>query len=91
MLTHISKVELAEMAKKMRATANMPKDSLTQKKKAQITITQALAKQDEETTSGLVFKIKRKETAPLLSILTRMVEPPIRTLFPQKVRLRTEM
>jgi len=31
MLTNISKAELAEMAKKMRAVANMPKDSLTQK------------------------------------------------------------
>jgi len=27
MLTHISKMELAKMAKKMRAVANMPKDS----------------------------------------------------------------
>jgi len=40
MLFNISKAELVEMAKKMRAVANMPKDSLTQKKKAPTIITQ---------------------------------------------------
>jgi len=35
MLTHISKKELGEMAKRMRATAIMPKDSSAQKKKLQ--------------------------------------------------------
>ena len=39
MLNHFSKAELAEMAKDMRVAANMSKDSLTQKKKAPITIT----------------------------------------------------
>jgi len=52
------------MAKKIRATTNMPKDSLTQKMKDLITITQAPTEQDEETTSGLVFKRKRKATTP---------------------------
>jgi len=64
MLTHISKAELAEMAKKIRTVANMPTDSLTQKKKASVTITQALTEQEEDTTSGLDFKRKRKATAP---------------------------
>jgi len=40
------------MAKKMRTAANMPKDSLTHKKKTPITITQAPTEQDEETTWG---------------------------------------
>jgi len=47
-LTHISKAELAEMAKKMRAAAIMLKDSLTQKQKAPATTTQALTEQDED-------------------------------------------
>jgi len=64
MLTHISKVELVEMAKKTRAAAKMPKDSLTRKKKAPVTITQAPTEQDEETTWELVFKRKRKAIAP---------------------------
>ncbi|ESW04857.1 hypothetical protein PHAVU_011G131100 [Phaseolus vulgaris] len=42
----------------------MSKDSLTQKKKASVTITQAPTEREEETTSGLVFKRKRKATAP---------------------------
>ena len=62
MLIHISKKELGQMAKRIRATANMPKDSLTQKQKASATTTQAPIEQDEETTSGLVFKRKRKAT-----------------------------
>jgi len=64
MLSNISKAELVEMAKKMRVVANMPNDSLTQKKKAPVTITQASTEQDEKTTSGLAFKRKRKATAP---------------------------
>ena len=71
------------MAKKMRVATNMPKDSLTRKKKALVTITQAPTEQNEETTLELVFKRKRKAT--------RMVEPSIRTLFLQKARLHTEM
>ena len=53
------------MAKRMRATAIMPKDSLAQKQKAPVTTIQALTEQDQETTSRLVFKIKRKATATL--------------------------
>jgi len=64
MLTHISKAELAEMAKRIRAIANMPKDSLTQKKKASVTITQAPTEQEEDTTLGLAFKRNRKATTP---------------------------
>ena len=64
MLTHISKMELAKMAKKMRAVANMPKDSWTQKTKVSVTITQASTEQEKDTTSGLAFKKKRKATAP---------------------------
>jgi len=60
MLSHISKKELGEIAKRMRAAANMPKDSLAQKQKAPATTTQASTKQDEDTTSGLVFQKKRK-------------------------------
>jgi len=69
----------------------MSKDSLTQKKKASVTITQAPTEREEETTSGLVFKRKRKATAPPTEHLTWMVEPPIRTLFFQKAMPRTEM
>ena len=47
MLSNISKAKLAEMAKKMKAAANMPKDYLTQKKKAPVTITQAPTELDE--------------------------------------------
>ena len=50
------------MAKRVRATAIMPKDSLAQKQKASATTTQAPIEQDKETTMGLVFKRKRKET-----------------------------
>jgi len=62
MLTHISKKELVEMAKRMRVDVIMPKDSLAQKQKAPTTTTQAPTEQDEETTSGLVFKRKSKAT-----------------------------
>ena len=64
MLSHISKAELADMAKKMWAAATVPKDSLTQKKEASVTITQAPTEQDKETTSTLIFKRKRKASTP---------------------------
>ncbi|KAK7364686.1 hypothetical protein VNO80_13427 [Phaseolus coccineus] len=63
MLTQISKVELTEMAKQMRA-ATMPKDSLTKKRKAPVTITQTPTEQDKEATSGLVFKRRRRAATP---------------------------
>jgi len=40
MLPNISKAELAELTRKMRGAASLPKESLTQKKKAPIVITQ---------------------------------------------------
>jgi len=40
MLSNISNAELAKLAKKMRATARMSKESLKQKRKAPVTITQ---------------------------------------------------
>jgi len=61
MLSNISK---AELAKKMRATTGMPKESLTQKRKTPAMISQPPTDQDEETTSKLVFKRKRKTTTP---------------------------
>jgi len=41
MLSKFNKKELEEMAKRMRSTANMPRDSLTQKLKIVATTTQA--------------------------------------------------
>jgi len=64
MLSNIIKAELAEMAKKMTTVANMPKDSLTRKKKAPVIITQASIEQDEETTLGLVLREKGRQPLP---------------------------
>jgi len=64
MLSNISKAELPELAKKMRAVASLPKESLKQKRKAPTLTTQTPTEQDEETTSGLVFKRKRKTATP---------------------------
>jgi len=74
MLSNISNVELAELTRKMRVVASLPKESLTQKKKTLILITQTLTDQDEQTTSELVFKRKRKTTTPPPSILISMGE-----------------
>jgi len=76
MLSNISKAEEAELAKKTRTVASMPKESLKKKRKALVTITQAPTEQDEETTSGLVFKRKRKTAFSLLSTLTQMGHAP---------------
>ena len=62
MLSNISKAELAELAKKTRATASLPKESLKQKSITPAMITQPPTDQDEETTFRLVFKRKRKAT-----------------------------
>jgi len=64
MLSNISKSELAELTRKMRAAASLPKESLTQKRKALVVITHNLIDSDEQTTSRLVFKRKRKVTTP---------------------------
>ena len=64
MLSNISKVELAELTRKMRAAASLPKESLAQKRKALAVITQTPTDSDEHTTSGLVFKRKRLATTP---------------------------
>ena len=60
MLTHVIKKEIGEIAKRMRASAIMPKDFLAQKQKVPATTTQAPTEQDKETTSGLLFKRKKK-------------------------------
>jgi len=57
MLARIDKKVLAERAKKMRAATQAPQDL---KLKAPVTVIRAPSKDDEETTSGLVFKRKRK-------------------------------
>jgi len=62
MLSNNSKAKLAELAKKMRADASRPKESLTQKWKAPTLVTKTPTDKDEETTFGLVFKRKRKVT-----------------------------
>jgi len=64
MLSNISKAELAELAKKMRVATSLPNEPLTRKRKAPTLITQTPTDQDEETTSGLVFKRKRKRPTP---------------------------
>jgi len=71
---------------------NMPKDSLTHKKKAPVTITQAPTEQDEETSSGLVLKRKWKATAPPppLNTLIQMPEPRIKTSLTQLAMLHTK-
>jgi len=83
MLSNISKAELVKLTRKMWAVASLHKDSLLQKRKASAGVTQVQFDQDEQTTSGLVFRRKRLE-APLPNILTRMVEPPIRRSSPSK-------
>jgi len=60
LLSNISKAELDDLAKKMMAATSQPKESLMQKGKAPTLITQAPTDHDEETTSGLIFKRKRK-------------------------------
>jgi len=62
MISNISKVELTERAKMMRAAAN--KDSLLQKKKVSTGNVRVQSKQDEHTTSGLVLKRKILEAVP---------------------------
>jgi len=69
----------------------MPKESLKQKRKAPVIITQAPTEQDEETTSRLVFKEKGKLLLPLLSTLTQMVEPHFKTPLTQMVMLHPKM
>jgi len=54
--------ELEEMAKRMRAATNVPKDSLNQKLKAPATTT-STPTDDEETPLGSVFPRKRKKLA----------------------------
>jgi len=63
MLSKINKKELKEMAKRMRAIAKMPDESLKPKKAPKI-VAQTSTEHDEETTFGLVFKRKRKATTP---------------------------
>ncbi|KAK7342268.1 hypothetical protein VNO80_25214 [Phaseolus coccineus] len=53
------------MAKKKRAAASLPKDSLKQKWKALVTITQTPVEQEEETNFGSIFKRTRRATTPL--------------------------
>ncbi|KAK7342260.1 hypothetical protein VNO80_25205 [Phaseolus coccineus] len=64
MLSNISKAELAELTRKMRAAASLPKESLAQKRKALIVITQIPTDPDEQTTFGLVFKRRRPTPIP---------------------------
>jgi len=61
MLSNINKAELAELTRKMRAVASLPKESLAQKRKPPAVVTQSLNDPDEQNTSGLVFK---RKTAP---------------------------
>jgi len=69
MLAKIDRTKLEERAKRMRATAQTPKDL---KLKAPITIVQTPTEDDEETNSGMVFKRKRKTPPPLSSIPIQM-------------------
>jgi len=61
MLSNISKAELAELTRKMRATASLPKNALA-KRNTLVVVTQSPIYQDEQTTLGLVFKRKRPAT-----------------------------
>jgi len=63
MLSNISKVELAERAKKMRVAANVTKDSSLEKRKIYAGFIQVQSEQDEHTASGIVFKRRRLEEA----------------------------
>jgi len=72
MLSNISKVELAELTRKMRAAASLPKESLVQKRKAHIVVTQTPTDPDEQTTSGSSLKGKCQLQLPLLSIHIQM-------------------
>jgi len=63
MLAKIDRKKLVKRAKKMRATAQAPKDL---KLKAPTTIVQTPTEDDEETNSEMIFKRKRKTTtAPI--------------------------
>jgi len=64
MLSNINKVELTELVRKIRAATSLSKESLTQKRKAPAMITNPPIDLDKETTSGLIFKKKRKTTIP---------------------------
>jgi len=66
MFSKISKVELVERTRKMRAAASMNKESLLHKWKASTGVAQVQSDQHEQTTSSLVFKRKRLEVAPLI-------------------------
>ena len=59
MLSKFNKKELEEMAKRMRTTAIVPKDSINQKLNAPATTT-STPTGDEETLSGSIFTRKRK-------------------------------
>jgi len=69
MLSNISKAELAELTRKMRANASLHKDSLPQKRKASVGVVQIQYDKNEHTISGLFFKKKRPETTPPTSDL----------------------
>jgi len=69
MLARIDKKELAERAKRMKATTQAPQDL---KLKAPATMVPTPTADDEETDSGLVFKRKRKAIIALPSIPTQM-------------------
>ena len=59
-----NKVELTERTRKMRPAASMNKDSLLKKRKASTSVAQVQFDQDEQTTSGPVFKRKMLEITP---------------------------
>jgi len=69
MLSSISKIELAECARRMRAT----KDTLVSKEVAPTSVVHVQSEQKEHTTSGLDFKTKRSK-APILSEHTHTLE-----------------
>jgi len=62
MLSNISKAKLAELTRKMRAAASLPKESLSQKRRAPTVVAQIQSNQHEHTTLRLVFERKRPTT-----------------------------
>jgi len=47
LLSNISKAELAELTRRMRAVASLPKESMPEKRKALVAVAQILYDQDE--------------------------------------------
>jgi len=65
MFSNIGKAEMVERVRNMRVASRMSKESLAPKRKAHAEVAPVPSDKDKQTNSGLVFKRKRREAAPL--------------------------